>query len=231
MITRQSENSKLKFKQTAFLATVYNISTPFPVRHAQSLFRSCIFTIQAAGVRFLPRPCFYGAITVYYKNKHRSHFIRKEIFYGYQIFRLGRRRLSVRPERRAQAQTRAQAPQVDRQQGRPHRGQHARHAACRRSLLLRADARHQPACRRVLRFRAAALRHVLHLRALHLRLSGHGGQGLLHVRQKAVHGALLCRGGAHCHSARRRADIVGRAAGQGLSSAAADRQRQLCKRN
>ena len=67
MIAGQSENSKLKFKQTAFLATVYNISTPFPVRHAQSLFCSRIFTIQAAGVRFLPRPCFYGAITVYYK--------------------------------------------------------------------------------------------------------------------------------------------------------------------
>ena len=33
----------------------------------------------------MPRPCFYGAITVYYINKHRSHFIRKEIFYGYQI--------------------------------------------------------------------------------------------------------------------------------------------------
>ena len=48
---------------------------------------------------------------------------------------------------------------------------------------------------------------------------------------KAVHRALLCRSGAHRHGARRRADIVGRAAGQGLSSAAADRQRQLCKRN
>lgn len=164
-------------------------------------------------------------------NKHCSHFIRKEIFYGYQIFRLGRRRLSVRPERRAQAQTRAQAPQVDRQQGRPHRrstrssrclsAQSSSTCRCPPSTCMPKSSTVSCCC---FASRTASARSSPP--AFRVR-----GQGLLHVRQKAVHRALLCRGGAHRHGARRRADIVGRAAGQGLSSAAADRQRQLCKRN
>ena len=63
MITRQSENSKLKFKQTAFLATVYNISTPFPVRHAQSLLRSCNF-------HFSPRQCMISPLPLFLRVNH-----------------------------------------------------------------------------------------------------------------------------------------------------------------
>ena len=164
------------------------------------LFHSCIFTFHPDAVQRCPSPLFLRRQSRYTMNRqvssknalsHSGRTYSMDIKFsgsdanGFQFDQ----NAAPRPKKRAQA------PQIDRQQGRPHRGQCARHAARRRGFLLSCSC--PPSTCTPKSFTAFALLLCITYcicALLHLRLSGHGREGLLHLRQKAVHRAVpRCR--------------------------------------